>query len=404
MDSSYGNFGTSVDVQTQKLLRSIKRVEKWVEDHEYRGYEPFDGLSSFLSPLTFNTNLLERILLQSVRRCPVNVRPIIGVKEKESTKGRGYMASGYLIMYKVTKNPRYLERAIACLEWLDLNRSSLYVQHSWGNHFPFVSRTGKLPAFEPIIVWTGLIGQAYLDAYEVTGETRFLDIVRNICDWILALPREITENGLCFSYFAPRLESSIHNANMLGAGVLARAFLYLKDPVLLSTSKMAMEYSCSRQHEDGAWWYGESPNLHWVDNFHTAYNLDSLKCYIDSSGDRDYDSNLKKGFEYYKSHFFLANGTPKYYHSRTYPVDSQCASQSIETLANFSSFDDDSLGLALIVANWVIDHMQDNNQGYFYFRRYPLGIIDKTPMLHWGQATMYKGLSLLYSKLTVEVP
>ena len=38
------------------LERSIKKVEKWVERHNYKGYEPFDGLSSFFRPLTFRNN------------------------------------------------------------------------------------------------------------------------------------------------------------------------------------------------------------------------------------------------------------------------------------------------------------------------------------------------------------
>ena len=41
--------------------------------------------------------------------------------------------------------------------------------------------------------------------------------------------------------------------------------------------------------------------------------------------------------------------------------------------------------------------MQDRD-GHFYYRLYP-GMKAKAPMLHWAQATMYKGLSLLLVKL-----
>jgi hypothetical protein len=37
--------------------------------------------------------------------------------------------------------------------------------------------------------------------------------------------------------------------------------------------------------------------------------------------------------------------------------------------------------------------MQDPS-GYFYYRKYPL-ITNKTPTLHWGQATMFAALALL---------
>lgn len=62
-----------------KIYHSLKNVEKWVEDHQYKGYEPFDGLSSVLRSLTFGSLLLDRILLQVVRQSPVNLRPLLGI-------------------------------------------------------------------------------------------------------------------------------------------------------------------------------------------------------------------------------------------------------------------------------------------------------------------------------------
>ena len=149
-----------------KITDSINRVEKWIEDHDYKGYEPFDGLSSFLRPFTFGNLFLERILLQAVRQSPFNLRPLIGIKPQESTKGRGYMVAGYLAMYKYTNNRIYMDKAVNCLEWLIQNKSPLYNKFSWGNHFGFASRGGSYGAHESIIVSTSLIGQAFLDAYE----------------------------------------------------------------------------------------------------------------------------------------------------------------------------------------------------------------------------------------------
>lgn len=53
--------------------------------------------------------------------------------------------------------------------------------------------------------------------------------------------------------------------------------------------------------------------------------------------------------------------------------------------------------MALNAALWTIKHMQDKD-GHFYFRVYPLGIKAKAPMIHWGQATMYKALAHLIEK------
>lgn len=382
-----------LDNSRQKISDSVDRLEKWVEKHDYKGYEPFDGLSSLLRPLTFNTLFGERLLQQLIRQSPINLRPLLGVRPQESTKGVGYMGWGYLYRFKTTGQQVYKDKAFRSLDWLDRNKSSRYKFHSWGNHFDFTSRSGRLPKLEPIIVWTSLIGQAYLDAYEIFGEERFVEIARSITGWILDLPREQTDRGTCLSYVAFK-QNSVHNSNMLGAAFLARSARVTGDRKALDVAREAMVYSCSRQLADGSWYYGEEPMHHWFDNFHTGYNLDSLKRYNDAVGDGAFAENLKKGFAFFKEHFFEESGCPKYYHNRAYPIDIQCASQAIDTLVMFADNDPHSLGLAEKVANWTIDNMQDRD-GHFYYRIYPGGIKSKTAMLHWGQATMYKALAHL---------
>ena len=106
-----------------KLLASLNKLERWIEENRYKGYEPFDGLSSPLRIFTFDNLLLERLLQQAVRWSPVNVRPFLGISRKESTKGRGYMAAGYLIMHRPGAGPDYLEKARACLDWPDRRKA-----------------------------------------------------------------------------------------------------------------------------------------------------------------------------------------------------------------------------------------------------------------------------------------
>jgi len=375
------------------IQRALELLQEWVEDHDYQGYEPFDGLSSWARALTFRNLFAQRILQQSIRQSPFNLRPLFGIRPQDSTKGRGYMASGYLTLYQVTRQPHYLQQATRCLEWLDQHKVIRFRHHSWSNHFDFVSRGGCYTKDDPIIVWTALIGHAYVQAFEITGKEWFLSIAESACRWILDLPREKTAHGDCVSYLA-HAQSSIHNANMLGAGLLARTARYSKNnDEYLCVARLAMQYSCSRQRPDGSWWYAEKPKFHWIDNFHTGYNLDSLDCYLAATGDEEFRPSLDKGLEFYKTYFFEDSGRPKYYHTRTYPVDIQCAAQSIDTLARFSHRDPACFELAQRVAAWAIRNMQDK-KGYFYYRQYPL-VKAKTPMLHWGQATMFKALAHL---------
>jgi hypothetical protein len=308
------------------------------------------------------------------------------------------MASGYLALYRATHEQEFLDKAILCLEWLDKHKVPRFEHHSWSNHFDFVARGGGYTKADPIIVWTSLIGQAYIEAFEVTGREWFLRVAESVCRWILELPREQTDRGDCISYLAD-VQSSIHNANMLGAAMLARTSRHTGSEECRHVARSAMEYSCSRQLPDGSWWYAEDTKYHWVDNFHTGYNLDSLHFYLEGTGDEEFRPNFDKGLAFYKTHFFEDNGRPKYYHTRTYPVDIQCAAQAIDTLTLCSERDPACLNLAREVASWTIRNMQDA-QGYFYYRQYPL-MKAKTPMLHWGQATMFKALVHLFLRQSV---
>ena len=393
VEGGWSRVGTA---QVGEIRRAIDLVQTWVERHDYRGYEPFDGLSSWVRLLLFGNLLAERLLMQGIRQSPFNLRPLLGVRPQDSTKGRGYMASGYLALHKATGEQHYLDKATRCLEWLDRHKSPRFHHHCWSNHFDFSSRSGSYTKHDPIIVWTSLIGQAYVEVFEITGNAWFLRIAESACNWILELPRNRTDRGDCLSYMASA-PHWIHNANMLGACLLARTAKHTGNDDYRRVARDAIEYTCSRQLPDGAWLYAEEPKYHWIDNFHTGYNLDSLYFYIDGTGDLDFVTHLDKGLEFYKANFFDDNGRPKYYHTRAYPVDIQCAAQSIDTLALLSERDPSSLELAGKVAAWTIRNMQDG-EGYFYYRQYPC-VKAKIPMLHWGQATTFKALAHLFARL-----
>jgi hypothetical protein len=380
---------------TLPLNTALDKVSAWVEKRGYKGYDPGDGLTSFLRPLTFGNLFAERILQQVIWKSPWNIRPLVGVRPLDSTKGRGFMAWGYLMRFKETGQENYRKKAVECLDWLMENRTAKYSEYAWGNHFDFTSRGGRIPAHQPTIVWSGLIGQAFLEGYEQTGLEKYLDVGKSICKWILKLPRENTANGLCLSYHGC-FQSSIHNSNLLGAAMLARTWRHTGEAELRDIAREAVRYACHHQLPDGAWWYGEAPKYHWIDNFHTSYNLDSIKRYTDATGDRTFEPNLKIGYRYFVDTFFEPSGCPRYYHNKTFPVDIQCASQAIDTLSFFSDEHPEGLALAAKVADWTFNNLR-HRTGYFYYRKYPM-VVSKTPYFHWGQATMFKALAHLSLK------
>lgn len=383
-----------------RIWESIVRLNDWLEKNDYRGYDTFDGLSAWVRPLTFETKLLRTVLQQGVRRFPLNLRPLLGIPKSRSTKGMGYLAKGFLRLQDATGDKSWGAKAQSALEWLIENKSKgQYSGACWGNHFDYQSRGFYLPKGVPTIVWTSLIGHAFLDGYDHFHDERYLQVAVSACEHILHdLKRSPESNGgLCISYI-PTGINYIHNANTLGGSLLARTYSHTRNEAYLSLAQKAMRYTANHQRADASWYYGEAPEVHWVDNFHTAYVLDCFKYYIMSTGDAGFQEKLTAGYKFWKTTFFLPDGTPKYYDHKTLPIDIQCSSQAIDTLVFFRDEDSDSLALALNVANWTIDNMQDRT-GYFYYRRYSSGIVNKTPTLHWGQATMLCALAALYKAL-----
>jgi hypothetical protein len=380
----------------RRLEASLAKVVKWVRDHRYRAYEPADGNSSLLYPLTRGQVFPMRILQQVVLRAPFNIRPFIGIRPHESSIGRGYMAWGYLHMYSRTGAAEYRDEARACLDWLMKNRAPKYDEFCWGDPYEYATRSGRRPLGEPILIWCALIGQAFLHAAEVLQDTQYRAVAESIGRWMRRLPKESTESGDCLSYVTYR-QNSVHNANAMGAAFLARLAAVTGDSGHRDAARMAMLYTCARQLEDGAWYYGEEEKYRWVDNFHTGYNLSALMTYRTALCDNSFDEHLSRGLHYFTETFFEADGRSKYFNNRTYPVDIQASAQAIETLAEYSDLEPVTLAYAVKVAEWTIANLQAPD-GHFRYRDLGWTKVN-TPMLHWGQGTMVKALSVTLKKL-----
>ena len=393
--ASAGDVLSGKDLEAS-LWTSISRLSRWVEQSDYLGYDVFDGLNAkFLRPLTFEKPLLRTLLQQGIRRFPLNLRPLFGVSKSRSTKAMGFFARAFMRLHQATADPAWGEKARFVLEWLAGNTSRGYTGACWGNHFDYQSRSCFVVKGVPSVVWTSLVGHAFLDAYQHFRNSSFLDVAVSSCEHIKSdLGAHQQEDTVCIHYF-PMTTHQVHNANALGASLLARVYFHTRNDSYRVLAEKALRYTVRHQQTDGRWYYGEARNLRWVDNFHTAYVLDSLKHYRDATGDSQFDRQLLSGYQYWKNTFFLADGAPKYYSRKSRPFDIQCSAQAIDTLVFFRDRDPASLDLAERVALWTIRHMQDES-GFFYYRRYAPFLVNRVPMLHWGQATMLCALAGLY--------
>ncbi len=378
----------------QDLHRSFNTLKAYCEKEGFKGWDPYDGLNSklFQSLPFFRNNRPARLAwIQLFKRSPVNLRRIAGVAKDYNPKGLGLFLHGYCNLYRIEKQPEYLEHIYSLADKVIGLQSKGYSGNCWGYNFDWQARAFFQPKLTPTVVATTFIATALMQAFEVTGEQKYLDVATGAKDFVLKdLNRTYDEHGdFAFSY-SPRDKTQVFNASLLGSRLLSQIYKYTGEKALLEEAARSVRFCCRHQQENGAWAYGTLPFHQWIDNFHTGYNLECIQVYQDISGDHSFAPQLRKGMEYYINNFFTEEGIPKYYNDRIYPVDVHTVAQLIITLVQMRLLQQQK-SLAGRVLHWAIANMQDP-KGYFYYQL-KKGWSSKIPYIRWAQAWMFYGMS-----------
>ena len=248
-----------------------------------------------------------------------------------------------------------------------------------------------MPKFTPTIVNTSYVANGFIDAFEATNDDSYLLTARSSCDFIMKDLHHSYENDtVCFSY-TPIDQLKVHNANILGAALLARVYSRTKENQLSDLARQSIDYVLRYQKDDGSWSYAETDIQQWIDSFHTGFVLESLHRYITSTGDTRHLPGLKSGFNFFIRHFFLDDGTPKYYNNSTYPVDIHSAAQGIVTLTKLKPINPDADFHLQNLLEWTINNMQ-SPEGFFYFQKHR-HYTNKISYMRWSQSWMYYALA-----------
>jgi hypothetical protein len=368
--------------------------------NDWAGYDPYDGLNSkLLERLPFlNFRIPRLVLTQLLKRSPVNFRPLLMVPKAQNPKAIALFLTAFVKLSKLGLLDQEglipeMAKKLAALRSQDTS------YWCWGYCFPWQTRTILVPRGAPNLVCTSFVANALLDTYEANHERSILGMAVSAAEYVLDdLYWTDGEATACFSYPLPSSRTPVHNANLLGAALLCRVHKHCGDQRLLAAAMNVARYSAAKQNENGSWHYGESPKQRWVDNFHTGYNLCALRSINQHAMTSEFEPNIRRGFEYYRTHFFTRDGAPRYYSNSTYPIDIHSVAQSIITLAAFSDIDESSIRMALAVYRWAMTNMWDE-QGFFYYRVLRFCKV-RTEYMRWSQAWMLLALATLLEEST----
>ena len=320
--------------ERESLRRVWQQLHDFCEAREWRGYDPYDGLNSPIAGLLPGKSA-RQAWTQLHRRSPVNLRRLCGIEPTWNAKALALFAMG--------------DRDARLLESLRQMRNP---DGGWDYPFGWQSRAFFAPRGTSNLICTAFAAKALK------------------CDVTAFVEKHLLRErgGECWITYIAASDTQVHNINMIGAALLGR--------------RDCMEFSVKRQQPDGSWWYGEAANQRWIDNFHTGYNLVALK---EIGG---FDDAASRGFAYWDKTFWLPDGTPRYYHDRTYPIDMHCCAQGILTYLAFGD-----AAKANWVAQWALKNMWDE-RGFFWYQRGRL-LTNRICYMRWSQAWMYYALKRL---------
>lgn len=382
---------------------SFARLKAYCEREGFKGWDPYDGLTSRVFqaiPVVRKNRFARLAYIQLFKRSSLNLRPAALVPKEYNTKGLALFLTGYCNLYQQQADPESLKQIHFLAQKILALQSKGYSGSCWGYYFDWQARAFFQPAYTPTVVATSFVAEALFQAYELTGRTEYLDTALSSADFVLKdLNRTYDEKGnFSFSY-SPLDQTQVFNASLLGARLLAHAYLYTGNEHFKEEARKAIQYACNYQQQNGAWAYGTLPFHSWIDNFHTGFNLECIYEYGQYTGDHSFIPYVERGFNYYIDTFFCEDGASKYYSNQLYPIDIHAPAQLIVTLTKLGHFKAHR-ALADKVLQWTITHMQ-HHRGYFYYQK-KKWFSSRIPYMRWAQSWMFAALSY-YLKQTKQI-
>jgi hypothetical protein len=418
LQSPLNMAGASV---TAEISAALERLDAWIESEGFQGWDPYDALNSpWLRGVGNRNRIVGLAIAQFMRRSPLNLRPLLGIRKGHNPKAMGLFLATYAQKFLTTGYDRHLERARFFFDWLIENAAPGYAGSCWGYNFDWLNRSFLAPRGTPTIVNTAFIGLSLVSAElaletpsgeaglaaqvkpcrESRRTTASLQTARKACDFILQDLETLrpTKEETCFSY-TPLDRRFVHNANLLGAWLLATLYARTGEKHLARSALAAARFTARRQRADGSWTYGIAPNDQWIDNFHTGFVLVALKNISALLRTDEFNLTLRDGYRFWKTGMFESSCIPKYFPHKAYPIDIHAVAQAILTFLEFSDTDPEAAERAVEVALWAIHNMQDR-RGFFYYQRHRM-FTTKIPYMRWSQAWMQQALTRLTCSASV---
>ncbi len=379
---------------------AFNTLQEYINTENFKGYDPYDYLNSYI-PFRWLGKWGQAIAIQVGKLNPINFRPLMGVSKGENPKGLGLLLKSYSILYRETKENKYLDVANYLFERIIDLKSPGKKHYCWGYDFVWANPIIVHPKYMPSSVVSSFVGQGIFEYYKATNNPKAVEVLKSAANYILEdIKCSKTSEGICFSYTEEKPDYC-YNASALSAELLAVVYSITKEEKLKAIIQSAIDFILAHQKEDGHWNYSlniETGNEREQIDFHQGFilcSLEHIKRLLEIE-DKRLDKAIVNGLEYYKSVQFFETGKSLWRIPKEYPVEIHNQAQGIITFSELSSYDNSYLGFSTKIAEWTIENMQDK-KGYFYYRKFKR-YTNKIPYMRWSNSWMLLAMTTLMSK------
>lgn len=381
------------------LFEEMLLLIRYLEQTEFNGREPYDASES-LAERKWLPGFARMLWIQVSRLSPTHVSRFFREKKKY-TKAMALFAHAFLILYKNTNEERYKEQAIAFLNWLEENRSRQSENFSLGTFYSIAMKGYAATEDTPSPLITAMAVEAFMSAYEILGEIKYLDMAASGVNYFLIeLPQRRVSNEHVYFVYHPNNPKFIPNLPAVLCGTLARFFRLSGNQNKFQTVIHNLNYIVSHQRPDGAWLYAETAP--YIDNFHTGFILEGLLKFELFSGDKRFRESLNRGVNYWRSNLFRKSGKPIHRKLAGFPsnadslltrIDARDCAQSLVLL---SYLQPEYIEMLQTILLWTVQKFK-SKQGYFYYQQLPMYKL-KGPFIG-TQAWMLYGLTRVWDSI-----
>ncbi|MFB6164396.1 MAG: antibiotic ABC transporter permease [Haloarculaceae archaeon] len=386
----------------------------YARERDYCGWDYGDGMSSrYLQALPVDNKWVNLAVQETVKRAPVNVRPLFRVEQRRNYKGTALFAMANLTADRLelasapgARGVDYREEAHDLCEWLLAARSVGYAGFCGGHNHRLQHLDGQGHPNDPDIVSTTYAVKALLRGADLDAE--YPEIARTVVDFIEEdlnyRPVEDGRGALVNYHMNHPEEYYTINAGALCARTLLDLHAHfgqgdgrgrtgdgndVDDAFgLRERAEALLDHIADLQRPCGGWPYREPADASHLsmDNHHNGFVIESFQRYRQVTGSDRYADTLADALAFYRQDLFDPNGAPHFDESSPYPRDIHASTQGalVFTYAG-------DLAFARRILEWVFDELYAGD-GRFYYRKERF-FTRRVTLMRWCQAWMAYAMS-----------